>query len=145
MPSEATNEATRREWRELGFFYDRNDEAKEWHIVGSKQGLATFARLIQRYASNPRNEALSEHDHFGPYMYLKIATWSTPEITDEWIAGPLKDLSQLSSVIEDKLRELKCGDRVMLRQSYAPTSPYDLVLEMRDDDFDPARADRSCW
>ena len=25
MPSEATNEATRRVWRELGFFCDRND------------------------------------------------------------------------------------------------------------------------
>jgi hypothetical protein len=145
VPSEATNEATRREWRELGFFYGRDDEAKVWHIAGSKQGPATFARLIQRYVSNPRNEALSEHDHLGPYMYLTIGTWSAPEITNYWIAGPLKDLSHLSSIINDKLCELKCGDQMTLRPAFAPTSPYDLVLEMRDDEFDPARADRNCW
>lgn len=39
MPSEATNEATRRAWRELGFFCDRNDAAKEWRIVGSVKDL----------------------------------------------------------------------------------------------------------
>jgi len=29
MPSPKINESTQREWRELGFFYERNDEAKE--------------------------------------------------------------------------------------------------------------------
>ena len=39
MPSEAANEATRRAWRELGFFCDRNDATNEWRIVGSVKGL----------------------------------------------------------------------------------------------------------
>jgi len=43
MPSEATNNATRREWRELGFFYDRDDENKVWRLTGSRAGLLRFA------------------------------------------------------------------------------------------------------
>ena len=39
MRSEKKNEAIRREWRELGFFYDRNDSAKAWLIRGSRAGL----------------------------------------------------------------------------------------------------------
>ena len=35
VSNEAANEATRRAWRALGFFCDRNDAAKEWRIVGS--------------------------------------------------------------------------------------------------------------
>ena len=32
MPSQATNEATRREWRDLGFFYDRDDARRELEV-----------------------------------------------------------------------------------------------------------------
>jgi hypothetical protein len=37
MPSEATNRATRREWRELGFFYLRDDRTKVWTLAGSRR------------------------------------------------------------------------------------------------------------
>jgi len=37
VPSEAVNEATRRQWRDLGFFYDRDDAAKSWRIVGTAE------------------------------------------------------------------------------------------------------------
>jgi hypothetical protein len=141
VPSQATNEATRREWRDLGFFYDRDDARRKWRIVGSRNGLLAFARLLQRYASNPRNEGLSEHDHFGPYMYLKIGTSNVPEITDDWIAGTQQDLLHLSSIVEGKLRDAKQGDQIALRDTYAPTSPYELVLEVCEDGFDPVRAD----
>jgi hypothetical protein len=141
VPSKATNEATRAEWRDLGFFYDRDDELRQWRIIGSKDGLALFARVLQRYASDPRNEMVSEHDHLGPYMYLKIGTWNAPDITDDWIAGTLPNLLHLSSIIEGKLPYAKPGDRIALRDAYAPTSSYELVLEVREDDFDPVRAD----
>ena len=56
MASEAINEATRRVWRELGFFCDRNDATKEWRIVGSVKGLRKFAAEIRSYASNPAHD-----------------------------------------------------------------------------------------
>ena len=145
MPSEATNQATRREWRELGFFYDRDSDAQEWRIFGSVAGLRKFAQLVREYALNPRSDALSEHDHYGPYSYLEIGTWSDSEITDHWIAGPVRELLSLSSLIDDLLPHATAGDRFSLRKDYAPSSPYDLVLLVHDDAFDPARADTQCW
>jgi hypothetical protein len=145
VPSDATNQATQQEWRELGFFYDRDDTAKEWRIVGSVHGLVTFARLIQDYAANPNNDAPSEHDHYGPYMYLEIGTWNEPTISDHWIAGRPSDLRRLSLLIRERLACATVGDRFTFRAVYAPSSPYDLVLDVRDDTFDPARADAHCW
>ena len=145
MPSQKLNEATRAEWRALGFFYDRDDDSKSWRIVGSVDGLRRLAELIRDYASNSKNDSPSEHAHFGPYMYLEIGTCSQPEINDHWIAGPLQDLSSLASAIESALAHAKVGQCVSLRQDFAANSSYDLVLEMRDNLFDPAKEDPQCW
>ena len=145
MPSDATNQATRREWRELGFFYERDDAAKHWRLIGSAQGLLRFAQLVRDYAANPGHDMLSEHAHYGPYMYLEIGTWSGPEITDHWIAGRPSDLLRLSTVIQERLARATVGDRFRLRSAYVPSSTYELVIEVRDDAFDPARADANCW
>jgi hypothetical protein len=145
VPSDATNQATQQEWRGLGFFYEREDVAKEWHVIGSIRGLLTFAQLIHDYAGNPRNETLSEHHHYGPCMYLEIGTWIDATITDRWIAGRLSDLLRLSLLIRERVAGATVGDRFGFRAAYAPGSPYELVLDVRDDTFDPARADANCW
>lgn len=145
MPSQAINEVTRREWRELGFYYERDDEAKEWLIVGTKQGLARFASQLRRFASDPKNDSPSEHEHFGPYMYLEVGTWHQAEITDHWIAGPVKDLLRLAALIDKRVQESMVGQRIALRSEFSPTSPYEIALEIRDDGFDPALADSACW
>jgi hypothetical protein len=145
VPTEKVNEATRQEWRELGFFYDRDDETKEWLIRGSRAGLFGFARTLREYSKNPRRQQLSEHDHLGPYMYLEIGTWSARVIDDHWIAGTLEDLSVLSALITERVSKAKEGDVLMLREAYAPASPYELRLEARGDEFDPAAADKACW
>jgi hypothetical protein len=145
VPTEEINEATRREWRELGFFYDRIDNNNEWLVLGSRCGLRRFAELVCEYASDPRNFKLSEHQHFGPYMYMEIGTWHGPEITRHWIAGTPDDLKRLSAIIREKVAKATCGDKMLLRQEYAPKSPYELWLEIRDDGFDPAGADSGCW
>ncbi len=145
VPSAATNEATQREWRELGFFYERDDAVKEWRIVGSLGGLLGFARLLHDYAVDSRNDRPSEHEHFGPYRYLEIGTSSDAEITDHWIAGRLCDLLGLSALIQDRLAAAKVGDRLTFRAEYAPSSPYELVLAVREDAFDPPLADPNCW
>ncbi len=145
MPSEATNKATRREWRQLGFYYDRDDETKTWRVIGSKTGLALFADAISRFASNPKNSGVSEHDHLGPYMYLEIGSWPHPEITDHWIAGPLDRLYELSIRIRERLVQAVPYQIIALRSGYSPGSPYELLLEVREEEFDPATEDSGCW
>lgn len=139
------NEATRAEWRNLGFFYDREDTSRTWRIVGSVTGIRKFARKVREYALNPRNETLSEHQHFGPYMYLEIGTALRPEITDHWIAGPLQSLADLATLIDQAAERAQIGDSISLRQAFAPESTYDLVIEVRHEAFDPAREDPHCW
>lgn len=145
MPSTEINEATRREWRELGFFYDRVDSAKEWRIVGSKEKLRGLGTILRDYVADRRNETISEHEHYGPYMYLEIGTWTSPEITDHWTAGPLEELLKLAEIVESRLDKANAGDEVKLRETFAPTSSYELVLEVKDESFDPAVADPACW
>jgi hypothetical protein len=145
VPTEKINEVTRREWRELGFFYDRDDGTKEWRIRGSRAGLFGFARILLEYSKNPRRQQLSEHDHLGPYMYLEIGTWNARVIDDHWIAGTLEDLNALSTLITQGISEAMPGDVIRLRHAYSPSSPYELRLEVCGDEFDPATADKACW
>jgi len=98
MPSDATNEATRREWRELGFFYDRNDQQKLWELIGSRSGLMRFRDALSEYAEDPNNDYESEHKHYGPYLYLEIMTWPEPGFDDHAIRGSLPDLKRLAAI-----------------------------------------------
>lgn len=145
MPTEEVNESTRGEWRELGFFYERDDEARAWRIVGTASGLKRFAQLLRMYARNPGRASLSEHEHYGPYMYLEIGTWSVPQITDHWIAGSQADLDLLATAVEEELTHMVEGRAASLGARFAPASAYDLVIELRGEPFDPAREDENCW
>ena len=145
MPSNKMNQITQREWRELGFFYERDDDIKEWRLQGSRVGLQEFATALRGYAAHPNHATLSEHEHLGPYCYLEIGTWSSAEITDHWIAGPLQELQQLADSVDTCLVAASAGDCICLRTLFAPSSSYELVLQVRDDDFDPAAADTACW
>jgi hypothetical protein len=141
MPSDATNQMTRREWRELGFFYDRNDQQKVWRLIGSRSGLLRFRDALLEYADDPSNDYTSEHDHYGPYWYLEIMTWPEPGFDDHAIRGPLPDLKRLAAIIETKLAAAQPGKTISIRDEFAANSPYALILEVREDGFDPAQAD----
>jgi len=141
MPNDVTKESTRRAWRELGFYCDRNDEAKEWRIVGSVQGLRKFASEVRLYASNPANDRTSEYLHFGPSMNLELGTWHQSEITRDWIAGPLPELLGLAAWIEQCVKANVVGKRIGLRSNFSPLSPYELIMDVRDESFDPGLAD----
>ena len=143
MPNGAANEATRRAWRELGFFCGRNAAAKEWRIVGSVKGLRKFAVEIRSYASNPANDRLSEYTHFGPSMNLELGTSHQTEITEQWIGGPLADLLRLATFIERSVQANVVGTCIALRANFSPMAPYELILDVRDDAFDPASANSS--
>lgn len=64
------------EWRQLGFYYElyKNGDVYQWRFFGSKSGFQRFSSLLHTYADDPVNVNLSEHEHFGPYYYLKIMT-----------------------------------------------------------------------
>jgi hypothetical protein len=140
MPSDATNQATRREWRELGFLYHRDDQRKEWRIIGSRSGLLRFLDFLLEYADDSSNDYKSEHEHYGPY-YLEIMMWPEPGLDDHAIHGSLADLKRLANIVENRLAVVQEGDSVRIQDEFAANTPYALVLEVRKDDFDPADAD----
>ena len=140
---ERMKEDTRAEWRELGFFYDRNDNSKEWLFLGSRAGLFRFAALLRDYAGDSRNVMKSEHEHYGPYMYLEVMTWPEAGMDSHAIFGPLEELDRLASLVEERVAGLEPGRSARIREEFALTSAYSLVLELRDDAFDPASADAS--
>ena len=140
MSSEAANDATRRAWRELRFFCGRNDAEKEWRIVGSVKGLRKFAAEIRKYASNPAHDRLSEYTQFGAAMNLELGTSHQTEITEQWIGGPLADLLRFATLIERSAQANVVGKRIALRANFSPMAPYELILDVRDEAFDPALA-----
>jgi len=134
---------TRKDWRELGFFYDCDDVAKEWIVVGSRLGLAAFSISLREYVADPSNAMQSEHEHYGPYMYLEVMTWTDAGMDDHSIHGTLLDLERLAELVDAQAAVLQPGDRVRIREKYSATSEYGLVLVLREDGFDPASLDES--
>ncbi len=144
MASDAAKEVARKAWRELGFYCGKNDAAKEWRIVGSVTGLRKFAAEIRAYASNPANDRLSEYTQLGPAMNLEIGTSHQTEITEQWIGGPLADLLRLATFIERSVQANVVGKCVNLRSNFSPMAPYELILDVRAESFDPASVDPTC-
>jgi len=145
VPSAEVNEVTRGEWRELGFFYERDDALREWRLRGSREGLLGFSRALIDYVRTPRRNEIGEHDHFGPYMYLTIGTFTSPQIDAYWIAGTPRELEQLGRSLDEKLLGACVGEIIRLRGSYCPEAPYEFTVVIEADDFDPAKADPYCW
>jgi hypothetical protein len=141
MPSDAVNAATRREWRELGFCYDRDDQARTWRWVGSQDGLLRFKDALLSYVSDGRNAIDSEHRHYGPYMYLEVMTWPEAGFDHHAICGPLPDLARLAKLIETKLAVAVPGLSIETRDEFAPNSSYSLIIDVREHGFDPSAAD----
>jgi hypothetical protein len=141
MPSDAVNKSIRDDWRELGFFYNRDDRRKVWTLTGSRAGLLRFRDALLAYVADPRNTLKSEHEHYGPYCYLEVMTWPEAGFDDHAIRGPLADLGRLASLIEAKLAEARPGSAARIREEFAENSPYALLLDVREDGFDPASAD----
>jgi len=141
MPSEATHNATKREWRELGFFYYLDDQARVWKLTGSRAGLLRFRDALLSYVADPRNASKGEHEHYGPYMYLEVMTWPEAGFDEHSIRGPLADLARLAKLIEAKLATARPGSTILIHEEFAAHSPYFLILDVREDGFDPATAD----
>jgi hypothetical protein len=131
------------EWRELGFFYDLDEDNSQWLFTGSLGGLLKFRDLLLAYATNPHNDLLSEHDHYGTYLlsYLKIMTWNQPGICANNIHGSLSDLQGLAYLVESKLKNMLPQTEASIGPEYAKDCGFSLVFRVMPDDFDPASMD----
>ncbi len=138
-PSDATNRNTRREWRELGFYYEHQN--RQWRLVGSKAGLSSFSRLLREYVNDPRNRVLGEHEHYGPYLYLKVVTAAEPRMIEDGIYGPLEDLARLADLFDARLEQVAPGESFEVEKEYAPENEYPLRVEVEEEGYDPAGAD----
>lgn len=85
-----------------------------------------------------------EHQHYGPYWYLKVMTWTEPKLDDHAISGRLADLSRLASILAARVAAASPGQSFRIGSEYAPNSDYDLEVEVAPDGFDPASADPDC-
>jgi hypothetical protein len=92
-------------------------------------------------ATDPRNASDSEHEHYGPYSYLEVMTSPKAGFDHHAIYGSLADLTRLAALVESKLATARPGSTIRIREEFALDSPYALVLDLRDDGFDPAAAD----
>jgi hypothetical protein len=135
------DELTRQEWRDLGFFYDQDKDERCWRLVGSRDGLLKFSALLNHYVDNERAEGLSEHEHYGPYWYLKVITWDKAVISGDDITGTLDDLRRLSDLVRQHLENATPGDIFEIDKEYGPNNEFKLRFEIREDGFDPAEPD----
>jgi hypothetical protein len=110
-------------------------------VTGSRSGLLRLRDLLLDYVADPRNRAESEHEHYGPYQYLEVMTWSEAGFDGHAIRGTLSDLERLARIIEARVHESAPRATIRIREDFATNSPYSLVLEVREDDFDPPTAD----
>ena len=136
-PSEELRSLVLHEWRDLGFFTASDEGAAEIRIVGSRSGLSRFAALLRTYAGDARHAGVSEHEHVGPH-FLKVMTWPEAAI-DAWtLRGPVDELARLADLVDTRLRATSPGASIRIEKDWAPASTHALVLDVREDDFDPA-------
>lgn len=133
----------RSEWRDLGFFYGIDDQLKSWRLRGTLAGLGRFVTALDAYVASPDSLVKGEHEHFGPYMYLKVVTASEAAVNSDGIAGTVGDLERLAQLIEQRLRHATPGDHFTVRREFSPTAEYSIDFFIETDDFDPGDADAS--
>ena len=129
---------TAREWDALGFYYEYDDNFKQWRFFGSRLGLQKYSSLIRSYATDLTNKEISEHIHIGPYNYLKIMTWDVPIISRDAIAGPLNNLLNLGKHIHNAIESTAVGSVVKISDEYSGGNKAMLLFIILADDFIPS-------
>ena len=132
-------------WRELGFYYYLEESANknEWRFYGSKYGLQNFIKLLEDYTNKLANDFPSEHQHYGPYSYLKIMTWDKAVITENYIAGTIKDLNKFKTILADKLQNLRAGQSFKIDKEYGIDNTATANFFVMKHDFDPVSMDKN--
>jgi len=136
-----------KEWRGLGFWYDMLDKGDrgEWIFHGSKTGFNNFVKSLNAYVNDPRNKELSEHEHYGPYSYLKVMTWDKPVIAKDYFAGTLPDIERLADLISQKLENSKEGDVFTVDKEYGVENSASATFFIEAEGFDPISLDEQLF
>lgn len=132
------------EWRELGFYYnfDASPSVNQWRFFGSKEGLLNFVKLLDDYVSNPNNYQLFEHEHYGPYMQLKIITLEAQNvINDNAIGGTIIDLKRLRNLLANKIEKTLVGQTFTIDQDFGEDNTATTKFFVMPDNFDPVSMD----
>lgn len=138
------DEQYKKEWRELGFYYEYSDELNSWIITTSLNGLTNLVEIILNYTGNPDNNEISEHCHIGPHAYFKIITWYNAEIKKDGIYGTIKDLEKLAGLIRRYSNGEVPTNSVVIDKEYSDRNTATLKLVIiNDPEFDPSALDLS--
>ena len=138
-PSDKVNEQTKNEWNTLGFYYDCDDDKGFWQIIGSKEGILKFCKLLEDYSNNGSKQNISEDEHFGPYSYLKFMTWNEPKIAKREICGRQSDFKILSDIIKHRLKT--SNENFQVDKEYSNNNEYRIEFIIKEESFEPASAD----
>lgn len=132
------------EWRELGFYYDFDERVSvnQWRFFGSKHGLSNFVRILDDYVNNPNNGRFSEHERYGPYMYLKIITLEDESvINDNSIGGTIDDLKTLRNLLADKIEKALPEQTFTIDKEFGEGNTVTTKFFVMVDNFDPVSMD----
>ena len=132
------------EWRELGFYYDFDErlDVNQWRFYGSKSGLHNFVKLLDDYISKASNDKEFEHEHYGPYSYLKIITLDNQAtITENAIGGTIADLKTLGNIIAGKINNSEIGQTFNIDKEYGDGNTVTTKFFVMADSFDPVSMD----
>jgi len=131
-------EMTRKEWRDLGFFYVSSESNKAWSLHGSQNGLLNLAGEIRTFCG--KNEIFGEHEHLLPHWYLTLTFDEHLDINGRGIQGRKSDFLALASNIEKVLFDCKIGDTIDVSE-FIDNSSYKMVLSICEAKFDPSTLD----
>ena len=140
MSTQEMDLETALQWKELGFYYLVDEKEMVWTLRGDRAGLLKFVNSLREYAKNPVNHVIGEHEHFGPYFYLKVTTRSFASITDDGLTGMPEDFLKLASLIERYLAT-PAQKSFVIGKDFAPTATFSIRFEIEEDGFDPSSAD----
>ena len=68
-------------------------------------------------------------------------TWPVAGMDDHAIHGPLPELAGLAMIVERHLASAEPGQRIVIRDEFAAGAAFSLVLDVREDGFDPPSAE----
>lgn len=130
-----------RAWRELGFFYDYDNEHNAWKIVCDLDGAMKLVEVLRNYSADPAMAVVSEHIHLGPYSYFEIMTADEARITSHAIEGTQTDIARLADIIQNKLGSSPPGQKILIDKEYSDKNEAVIEFDLREYDFDPSSAD----
>lgn len=134
---------TRAGWRLLGFHYKYGGTPPTWTIRASRAGLDRFCNELKKYAADLKHSGISEHEHYGPYSYLKFVTWNEAKIVEDGLYGQPDDFRRLAESISVRCSQSPIGTQIRIDSEFSAKNEAILLIHIEQDEFDPASADAS--